>query len=157
MGTNYTNDQDGYLCKWVIKLNTPAERHTAFLEKIIFLLKELLVLNQNVPDIIDSNDIEELNTLLDKKQSIISEIEKINNEIFANDFSQINNFPGIKALKNERFKLLSEIHKTEQKNIRLATDRQKEYEQMIKKVNKQQNIRAYTLNGEQSYFFDEKK
>lgn len=157
MGTNYTNNQGEHLCKRVIKLNAPTERYLASLERIISLLKELLVLNQNVPDIIASNDIEELNTLLDKKQSIISEIEKINREIFANNNSQINNSPRIKTLLNERKKLLSEIYKTEKRNIQLATDKHKEYERMIKKANKQQQIKSYTSSSEESYFFDEKK
>lgn len=141
----------------MIKLNTLIERYAVSLIRTISLLKELLILNQNIPDIINSNDIEELNTLLDKKQGIISEIDKINEEVIANNYSQLVKSPKIDRLKNDRLKLLEEIHEIEKKNIQLANAKHKEYEQMIKKTNKQQQIKSYTTGGEQSYFFDKKK
>lgn len=138
-------------------MDAPADSYAACIQNIIFLLNELLTLDKNIPDVINSNDIEELNTLLDKKQGIISEIEKMNQEITENNYSLMNDNPRIKALLNERFRLLNDIYKLEKANIRLATEKHKEYEQMIKRASKEQHIKSYTMSGQQSYFLDEKK
>lgn len=159
---------------------TPEEyiqRLTENSEKKLKLLKELLLLTQNQTNAIQNENVENLNKLIDAKQSRLDEIDKIDEE-FNVYFLRLKQFLKIKTLdeiKDQSIKgvkelqmvvsnvinIIKEISDLDGQNQTKANDVLKNWKNEIQLMNLgKKTDRAYNpppVGQPPSYFIDKKK
>jgi len=152
------------------------DRMTEILKKKKLLLKDMLYLSELQTSAIQSEDLDTLRQLVDKKQRKIEAIDKLDDEFeiyyerlkaTANvkrlDELNVSEFPGAKALKDatsEVLEMAGKIRETEQINNQKCAELKKKLGEQINKARKSRKINdAYnqTINDTQSYYFDKKK
>jgi DNA-dependent RNA polymerase auxiliary subunit epsilon len=152
------------------------DRMTEILKKKGLLLKDMLYLSELQTSAIQSEELDTLRKLVDKKQLKIEAIDKLDDEfdiyferlkavtnVKKLDELNVSEFPGAKALKDATAEILAiaeKIRETENVNSQKCAELKKKLGEQISKAKQSKKLDdAYNqkFNNTPSYYFDKKK